>query len=42
VPVDRIPDAAGWPDDPARAHKVADTLIADGLAMERDGALTLP
>ncbi len=42
VPFDNIPDAAGWPDDPARAHRAADTLIADGLAVELDGALRLP
>jgi A/G-specific adenine glycosylase len=42
VNIDRIPEAAGWPDDPARAHRVADTLIADGLAIEVDGELTLP
>ena len=42
VSVDRIPAAAGWPDDPARAHRAADTLIADGLAVEVDGALRLP
>ena len=42
VSVDRIPTAAGWPDDPARAHRAADTLIADGLAVEVDGALRLP
>jgi A/G-specific adenine glycosylase len=42
VPFDGIPSAAGWRDDPARAHKVADTLIADGLAIELDGELRLP
>ena len=42
VPFDRIPEAAGWPDDPARAHRAADTLIADGLAVEHDGSLRLP
>jgi A/G-specific adenine glycosylase len=42
VAVDRIPEAAGWPDDPARAHRVADALAADGLAVEHDGALRLP
>ena len=42
VPFSDIPDAAGWPDDPARAHRVADTLITDGLAIELDGALRLP
>ena len=42
VPFDDIPAAAGWPADPARAHRVADTLLADGLAIELDGALSLP
>ena len=42
VDVDRIPDAAGWPDDPARAHRTAATLVADGLAIELDGKLRLP
>jgi A/G-specific adenine glycosylase len=42
VPFDEIPTAAGWPDDPARAHRAADTLVADGLAIEVDGALRLP
>ena len=28
--------------DPARAHRAADTLIADGLAIELDGHLRLP
>ena len=37
-----IPRAAGWPEDPARAHRVAATLIADGLALEVDGELRLP
>ena len=34
--------AAGWPDDPARARRVAATLVADGLAVERRGRLSLP
>jgi A/G-specific adenine glycosylase len=43
VPLDRIPEATGWPDDPARAHRVAGTLVADGLANPaEDGTLTLP
>lgn len=42
VPVDRIPDATGWPANPARAHRVAATLVADGLAVEFDGSLRLP
>jgi A/G-specific adenine glycosylase len=32
VPVDRLPSATGWPDDPDRATRVAATLVADGLA----------
>lgn len=42
VPLDALADAAGWPDDPARARRAADSLVADGLAVLRDGALTLP
>ena len=42
VPVDGIPAAAGWPDDPLRSHRVADGLMADGLAVERAGHLHLP
>jgi A/G-specific adenine glycosylase len=43
VPVDRIPAATGWPDDPARAHRVADTLVTDGLAhLDSEGTLRLP
>jgi A/G-specific adenine glycosylase len=42
VPFDHIPDASGWPDDPARANRAADSLIADGLAVELDGELRLP
>ncbi len=37
---DRLPAATGWPDDPARATRVADGLVAEGLA-RRDGAGTL-
>ncbi len=34
---------AGWPDDPARAERVASSLVADGLAVqELDGSLRLP
>ena len=34
-----IASAAGWPDDPARAGRVAATLVRDGLAVRRsDGA----
>ncbi len=34
--------AAGWPDDPARAVRIADALVADGLAVRRRGRLALP
>ena len=27
-----LPAAMGWPDDPDRAARVAETLLADGLA----------
>ncbi|MCU1450949.1 MAG: mutY [Acidimicrobiales bacterium] len=42
VPVDRIPEAAGWPDDPARAYRVAHTLAADGLARVNEDTIELP
>ena len=35
--------AAGWPDDPVRAARVADALVAEGLAVrDDDGTLHLP
>jgi A/G-specific adenine glycosylase len=38
-----IPTAAGWPDDPDRAHRVAATLVTDGLAtLTPNGTLRLP
>jgi A/G-specific adenine glycosylase len=33
---------AGWPDDVARARRVADALVRDGLAVWRDESLVLP
>lgn len=42
VPVHGLAEAAGWPDDPARAERVALTLVADGLAVWADGGLRLP
>ena len=42
VPIADIPTAAGWPDDPERAHRVADSLVADGLAAVAGDALVLP
>lgn len=44
-PVARVdlPTAMGWPDDPARAARVAATLVADGLAaVGDDGSHQLP
>jgi A/G-specific adenine glycosylase len=37
-----VPAAAGWPDDPGRAHRVAATLAADGLATFTGDAMALP
>lgn len=37
-----VPAACGWPDDPDRAHRIAASLVADGLAVATDGVLTLP
>jgi A/G-specific adenine glycosylase len=37
-----IPAAMGWPDDPARAYRVADTLVDDGLADVVDDHFRLP
>lgn len=42
VPLQRIPDVAGWPEDPERARRVADGLVVDGLAEVVDGTLALP
>jgi A/G-specific adenine glycosylase len=42
VALDRLAEAAGWPDDPARAHGAAESLVADGLARLDQGVLTLP
>ena len=37
-----VPVATGWPDDPARAHRVAAGLVADGMAVTHAGELRLP
>jgi A/G-specific adenine glycosylase len=42
IELDRLADAAGWPDDPDRARRVADALVGDGLAEYVDGQLALP
>jgi A/G-specific adenine glycosylase len=41
-PVTDVPATAGWPDDPARARRVADTLVRDGLAVRDGQFLSLP
>ena len=42
VPHADLPAVMGWPDDPARAERVAATLVADGLALDTGTHLTLP
>ncbi|MGD0593346.1 MAG: A/G-specific adenine glycosylase [Acidimicrobiales bacterium] len=37
-----LADAAGWPEDPARATRVAATLVTDGLLRLDDGSYSLP
>jgi A/G-specific adenine glycosylase len=37
-----LPSVMGWPDDPARAARVAATLVRDGLAVEHAGTYRLP
>ena len=42
VPWSSLPEVMGWPTDPARATRVATTLVAEGLARATDDALHLP
>lgn len=42
IPQSEVAGAAGWPDQADRARRVAAGLVADGLAVEVDGVLTLP
>jgi A/G-specific adenine glycosylase len=43
VPSEQVATVAGWPDDPARAQRIADVLVEDGLAVrDRSGNLDLP
>lgn len=42
IELGRVADAAGWPEDPARARRVADALVGEGLAEVVDGQLALP
>lgn len=36
-----LPNKMGWPDDPARAARIAATLVADGLVVADDGGYRL-
>ena len=42
VELARLADAAGWPDDPERALRIADQLVGEGIAEYGDGQLALP
>jgi hypothetical protein len=43
VAADRVAEAAGWPDDPQRAARVVDGLVAEGLVVrDAGGTLRLP
>jgi hypothetical protein len=42
VAAPQLASVMGWPDDPARADRVAATLVADGLAVRDRGRYRLP
>jgi A/G-specific adenine glycosylase len=42
VPAAELPPVMGWPDDPARAARVAAEVVADGLAVRDGDVLRLP
>ena len=42
VAIADVPVVAGWPHDPTRAHRIADGLVAEGLATITADALVLP
>lgn len=42
VDLERVADAAGWPEEPERALQVADRLVGEGMAEYVDGQLSLP
>jgi A/G-specific adenine glycosylase len=42
VSFESLATVAGWPDDRGRARRVTAALVADGLAIEVDGSLSLP
>jgi A/G-specific adenine glycosylase len=39
---DALPAVMGWPDDPARAERVAAGVVADGLAVRTASGFVLP
>lgn len=41
VPAGELPEVIGWPDDPARAERVAATLVTDGLVVAAAGTYRL-
>ncbi|MGH9092158.1 MAG: hypothetical protein ACRDZR_12405 [Acidimicrobiales bacterium] len=41
VPVGAVASAAGWPEEPARARRVAEGLVAEGFATWSGGSLVL-
>lgn len=42
IPLAGLAEVAGWPDDPERARRVADDLVAEGLAVHDGTTLRLP
>jgi A/G-specific adenine glycosylase len=42
VPLEAVDRVAGWPGERERAAAAVASLVADGLAVVRDGALSLP
>jgi A/G-specific adenine glycosylase len=42
VAIDELPSVMGWPAEPDRAQRVAETLVADGLAVREGRSLRLP
>jgi len=41
VGLDEVAAVAGWPEEPDRARRMADALVAEGLARSSDGLLSL-
>ena len=42
VPADEVPSVMGWASEPDRAHRVAESLVSDGLAVREGRSLRLP